>query len=54
MSVRDLMPWNRGSNQAPTIFGGDDMDPFLSLHRNVNRLFDEAFRGFDTPSMLAA
>lgn len=22
------------------------------LHRNVNRLFDEVFRGFDTPSVL--
>ncbi|MFU0507450.1 Hsp20/alpha crystallin family protein [Pseudaminobacter sp. NGMCC 1.201702] len=51
MSVRGLMPWNRGNNQAPTIYSGDDMDPFLSLHRNVNRLFDEAFRGFDTPAM---
>jgi HSP20 family protein len=51
MSVRDLIPWNRGNNQAPAIYRGDDMDPFLSLHRNVNRLFDEVFRGFDTPSV---
>ena len=51
MSVRDLIPWSRGNNQAPTIYRGDDMDPFLSLHRDVNRLFDEAFRGFDTPSL---
>jgi HSP20 family protein len=28
------------------------MDPFMSLHRNVNRLIDEVFRGFDTPSGL--
>jgi HSP20 family protein len=51
MSVRDLIPWNRGNDQAPTIFRGEDMDPFLSLHRNVNRLFDEVFRGFDSPSV---
>lgn len=51
MSVRDLLPWNRGNNQPPMIYRGDDMDPFLSLHRNVNRLFDEVFRGFDTPSV---
>lgn len=51
MSVRDLMPRNRGSSQAPTVYRGDDLDPFLSLHRNVNRLFDEMFRGFDTPSV---
>ena len=52
MSVRDLIPWSRGGSQAPSIYRGDDMDPFLSLHRNVNRLFDEVFRGFDTPSVL--
>ncbi|CAN7525371.1 MULTISPECIES: Hsp20/alpha crystallin family protein [Aminobacter] len=51
MSVRDLIPWNRGNNQAPTIYRSEDMDPFMSLHRNVNRLFDEVFRGFDTPSV---
>jgi HSP20 family protein len=52
MSVRDLIPWNRGNNQAPTIYRNEDMDPFMSLHRNVNRLFDEVFHGFDTPSVL--
>ncbi|RJT23481.1 Hsp20/alpha crystallin family protein [Mesorhizobium waimense] len=52
MSVRDLIPWSRGNSQAPSIYRGEDMDPFLSLHRNVNRLFDEVFRGFDTPSAL--
>jgi HSP20 family protein len=43
MSVRDLIPWSRGGSQAPSIYRSDDMDPFLSLHRNVNRLFDEVF-----------
>ena len=52
MSVHDLIPWSRGSSQAPSLYRGDNMDPFLSLHRNVNRLFDEVFRGFDTPSAL--
>jgi HSP20 family protein len=50
MSVRDLMPWSRGNNLAPTIYRGGEMDPFMSLHRDVNKLFDEVFRGFDTPS----
>ena len=54
MSVRDLIPWNRGNNQAPTIYRGGDMDPFLSLHRDVNRLFDEVLRGFDAPSLFGA
>ncbi|PDT81644.1 Hsp20/alpha crystallin family protein [Sinorhizobium sp. BJ1] len=50
MNVRDLIPWNRGSSQVPSVYRGDDMDPFLSLHRNVNRLFDDVFRGFGQPS----
>ncbi|MBP1847373.1 HSP20 family protein [Rhizobium petrolearium] len=47
MSVRDLIPWNRNNgNQVPSILRDDDRDPFLSLHREVNRLFDDVFRGF--------
>ncbi|WP_454857893.1 Hsp20/alpha crystallin family protein [Rhizobium binxianense] len=47
MSVRDLIPWGRNnSNQVPTVLRVDDRDPFLSLHREVNRLFDDVFRGF--------
>ncbi|CAN7264522.1 Hsp20/alpha crystallin family protein [Pararhizobium sp. LjRoot255] len=49
MSVRDLIPWNRGK-PIPSIYRGDDMDPFLSLHRNLNRMVDEVFRGFDMPA----
>lgn len=51
MSVRDLIPWNRGNNQVPGLYRDSDMDPFLSLHRDVNKLFDEVFRGFGTPSL---
>lgn len=47
MNVRDLIPWGRSSQTtAPTLYRGRDDDPFLSLHREVNRLFDDAFRGF--------
>lgn len=49
MSVRDLIPWGRNNgSQLPSIFRDDDRDPFLSLHREVNRLFDDVFRGFDS------
>ncbi len=49
MSVRDLIPWGRNNgNQLPSVFREDDRDPFLSLHREVNRLFDDVFRGFDS------
>ncbi len=30
----------------PRAFRESDRDPFLSLHREVNRLFDDVFRGF--------
>lgn len=47
MSVRDLIPWGRGNgNSAPSLFPDGDRDPFVSLHREVNRLFDDAFRSF--------
>ncbi|TKB82088.1 MAG: Hsp20/alpha crystallin family protein, partial [Mesorhizobium sp.] len=48
MAIRDLIPWGRENNQAPSLFRDSDRDPFLALHREMNRLFDEAFRGFDT------
>ena len=49
MGVRDLIPWGREEgNRSPTVFGDSDRDPFLSLHREVNRLFDDVFRGFDS------
>lgn len=49
MSVRDLIPWSRGNgDQLPSVLRDSDRDPFLSLHREVNRLFDDVFRGFDS------
>jgi len=45
MSVRDLIPWGR--ERSPSVRGGEIMDPFVSLHREVNRLFDDFSRGFD-------
>ena len=45
MSVRDLIPWSRNGNQIPSVFREGERDPFLSLHREVNRLFDDVFRG---------
>lgn len=48
MSIRDLVPWNRSENRAPSPYRDEGRDPFLSLHREMNRLFDDVFRGFDT------
>ncbi len=49
MNVRDLIPWGRNTNtsQAPAVYRKDESNPFLSLHREVNRLFDDVFRSFD-------
>jgi len=57
MSVRDLIPWGRNNgNQVPGFARDNDQDPFLSLHREVNRLFDDVFRGFGSgvPSLNGA
>jgi HSP20 family protein len=47
MSVRDLIPWVREGSRFPSLFRDSDRDPFLSLHREVNRLFDDVFRSYD-------
>ena len=54
MNMRSLIPWGRDSNQqAPTLYRDEDRNPFLSLQRDMNRLFDDVFRSFDSrlPSM---
>jgi HSP20 family protein len=45
MSMRDLMPWGRGRDVGTR--RADEANQFLALHREVNRLFDHAFRAFD-------
>lgn len=45
MAMRDLIPWNRGRDV--TVRRGEEFTPFLTLHREMNRLFDDVFRGFD-------
>lgn len=44
MAMRDLIPWSRGRDVS--VHRGED-NPFLTLHREMNRLFDDVFRGFD-------
>src|SRR5919202_1856428 len=50
MAVRDLIPWGRGSSSAPTRYS-EAADPFVTLRREMDRLFDDAFRGFGVPSL---
>jgi HSP20 family protein len=53
MAIRDLIPWSRQENRlAEPVNAERDSatHPLLSLHREVNRLFDDVFRGFGVPS----
>jgi HSP20 family protein len=45
MNMRDLIPWGR-NQQTPSRYR-EEGDPFMTLHREMNRLFDDVFRGFD-------
>jgi HSP20 family protein len=47
MNVRDLVPWSRGDRERSPATRPDSLHPVMSLHREMNRLFDDVFRGFD-------
>jgi HSP20 family protein len=51
MNVRDLVPWSRGDRERSPVTRSDSLSPVLSLHRQMNRLFDDVFRGFDDPRL---
>jgi HSP20 family protein len=46
MAIKDLIPWNNRGREVG-IHRGPDPHPFLALHREMNRMFDDVFRGFD-------
>jgi HSP20 family protein len=43
MGFRDMIPWSKNQQLAPS---REPFDPFFTLHREMNRLFDDAFRSF--------
>ena len=49
MALRDLVPWKDGSRNV-SVHGNETGNPFLALHREMNRMFDEALRSFDIGS----
>ena len=51
MNVRDLVPWSRGDRERSPATRSESLSPVLSLHRQMNRLFDDVFRGFDDPRL---
>lgn len=55
MGMRELIPWGRGNNKpapVPSAWRDNERDPFMTLHREMNRLFDDVFRSFDMTSPL--
>jgi HSP20 family protein len=46
MAIRDLIPWNNRGNEV-SVRRSESANPFFTLHREMNRLFDDVFRGFD-------
>src|SRR5688500_13662853 len=44
MNMRDLIPWGR-QETAPAPMRNEEQSPFLSLRRDVDRLFDDFFHG---------
>ena len=53
MNVRDLVPWSRGDRERSPATRSDSLHPVLSLHREMNRLFDDVFRGFGDARLFA-
>lgn len=45
MALKDLAPWQHGK--------GGGMPSLSELHREVDRVFDDFWRGFGTPSLLS-
>jgi HSP20 family protein len=53
MAVRDLIPWGRNRSSVPSTVQSEEFSPFFTLHREMNRLFDDVFNRFEggTPSL---
>lgn len=45
MSMRDLIPWGRQTSSAPVNYRNEDTNPFLELRRDMDRMFEDFFRG---------
>ena len=46
MAIKDLIPWNNKGREVG-FQRATDVHPFLALHREMNCMFDDVFRGFD-------
>ncbi len=46
--MTQLIPWRRNGSSQMTPFSLETREPLLSLHREVDRLFDDLWNGFGT------
>jgi HSP20 family protein len=46
MAIKDLIPWNNRGREVG-LQRSTEVHPFFTLHREMNRMFDDVFRGFD-------
>src|SRR5215217_6811315 len=51
MALRDLITWGRDQPSVPSRHG-EEVSPFLTLHREMNRLFDDVFNTFGSSSLI--
>ena len=51
MALRDLITWGRDQPSVPSR-RGQEVSPFLTLHREMNRLFDDVFNTFGSSSLI--
>ena len=50
MNVRDLIPWSRSGERGVSA-DARAMSPFYGLQREMNRVFDDFWRGWDAPEL---
>jgi HSP20 family protein len=49
MSMRDIAPWYRDGSRTPAGFRTEAPNLFAALRQEMDRVFDDAFRGFGAP-----
>jgi HSP20 family protein len=53
MAIKDLISWNNRGRDIG-VHRGAEANPFLALHREMNRMFDDVFRGFELAPFASA
>jgi HSP20 family protein len=49
MQMRSLVPWRRSRGEITQANAPDDIPSIFGLHRQMNRLFNDFLRDFETP-----